>query len=55
MNQEFLNTYFKNNWNSDLDKYEFCGWSLIDQVFDEEFVIDVGQLVHLLTIHSREK
>ena len=42
MNQEFLNTYFKNNWNSDLDKYEFCGWSLIDKVFDEEFVIDVG-------------
>ena len=34
MNQKQLNDYFATKWVSDLDKYEYSGWNLIDKVSD---------------------
>lgn len=42
MNQEQLNEYFANKWKSNLDQYNYCGWSLIDKVNENEWVLDVG-------------
>jgi hypothetical protein len=42
MNQYQLNDYFGNIWIPNVDKYKYSGWTLIDKVLDEEFVLDVG-------------
>jgi len=42
MNQKQLNDYFATKWVSDLDKYEYSGWNLIDKVNDIEWILDVG-------------
>jgi hypothetical protein len=42
MNQEQLNEYFATKWKSNLDQYLYSGWSLIDKVKSDEWVLDVG-------------
>lgn len=42
MNQEQLNEYFAHKWKSNLSQYFYCGWNLIDNICDDEWVLDVG-------------
>jgi len=42
MNQQQLDEYFATKWSSNLDQYQHSGWSLIDKIKDDEFVLDVG-------------
>ena len=42
MNQEELNDYFLNHWNSEIAKYTHSGFALFHQVKENEHVLDVG-------------
>jgi hypothetical protein len=42
MKQQDLNNYFSTIWQSDLDKYTYSGWTLINKVAHHEMVLDVG-------------
>jgi hypothetical protein len=42
MNQEQLNEYFATKWKSNLDQYLYSGWSLINNIAENELVLDVG-------------
>ena len=42
MNQEELNKYFSTTWRSNLDQYQYSGWSLVDKIQSNESVLDVG-------------
>ena len=37
-----LNNYFSTKWDSNLDQYKYSGWTLLDQINDNEHVLDVG-------------
>ena len=42
MKQQDLNNYFSTIWQSDLDKYTYSGWALVNKVMPYETVLDVG-------------
>jgi hypothetical protein len=42
MQQSQLNEYFSTKWKSNVDQYLYTGWSLIDKVKEDEWVLDVG-------------
>lgn len=42
MTQEQLNKYFSTVWKSNLDQYQYSGWTLVDKVLPNELVLDVG-------------
>lgn len=42
MNQKQLNEYFATKWKSNLNQYLYSGWSLINKISDDEWVLDVG-------------
>jgi hypothetical protein len=42
MTQDNLNNYFSTVWQSDLNRYKYSGWALIDKIKSGEQVIDIG-------------
>jgi len=42
MNQEDLNNYFSTVWKSNLDQYQYSGWTIADKIQSNEQVLDVG-------------
>jgi len=42
MNQQLLNNYFSQFWNSKIDQYKYSGWALVEKIRPEEIVLDVG-------------
>jgi len=42
MNQEELNQYFRNTWNSNITQYQYSGLQLVNKVQPNETVLDVG-------------
>ena len=42
MNQQDLNKYFSTVWQSNLDRYTYSGWALVNKIKPSESVIDVG-------------
>lgn len=42
MLQTDLNQYFSTIWQSNLDQYQYSGWALLDKVYPDELVLDVG-------------
>ena len=42
MKQEELNKYFSTVWKSDIDRYQYSGWALVDKIQSDEQVLDVG-------------
>jgi hypothetical protein len=42
MTQDDLNNYFSTVWQSDLNRYKYSGWALIDKIKPGEQVIDIG-------------
>jgi len=42
MKQQELDNYFSTKWDSNLDQYKYSGWTLLDQINDNEHVLDVG-------------
>ena len=42
MNQKELNNYFATKWTSNISQYNYCGWNLINNIADDEWVLDVG-------------
>lgn len=42
MNQKDLNNYFSTVWKSNLDQYQYSGWTIADKIQSNERVLDVG-------------
>ena len=42
MKQEELDKYFSTVWKSDIDRYQYSGWALVDKIQSDELVLDVG-------------
>ena len=42
MNQQFLNNYFANTWQSNISRYTHSGWAIVDKIQPNELVLDVG-------------
>jgi hypothetical protein len=42
MKQEELDKYFSTVWKSDIDRYQYSGWALVDKIKPYELVLDVG-------------
>ena len=42
MIQNNLNKYFSTQWQSNISQYKYSGWKLIDKVYSNETVLDVG-------------
>jgi hypothetical protein len=42
MDQQQLNDYFRNIWKPQMSAYKYSGFSLVDEIKDDEWVIDVG-------------
>ena len=42
MKQEELDKYFSTVWKSDIDRYQYSGWALVDKIQSNELVLDVG-------------
>ena len=42
MKQDDLNNYFSTVWKSNLDRYQYSGWSITDKIRANESVLDVG-------------
>lgn len=40
--QEFLNSYFANKWNSTIGNYEHSGYAIVNKIKQDEWVLDVG-------------
>lgn len=42
MTQDNLNNYFSTVWQSNLNRYKYSGWALVDKIQPNELVLDVG-------------
>jgi hypothetical protein len=42
MKQEYLNNYFSSVWKSNLDRYKYSGWALVDKIQFYDLVLSVG-------------
>ena len=42
MKKSDLNNYFSTIWKSNIDRYQYSGWAIVDKIQSNELVLDVG-------------
>ena len=46
-----IDTYFRNNWKPNYDKFKYSGWQLLDKIDKDAHILDIGCGYNLFKPH----
>ena len=55
MDKDTINKYFGNSWNPNYDHFKYSGWALLDKIYPDEEVLDIGCGYNLFKDHLGNK